>query len=69
MAKKPATDEGLSGGAVCANCLYWRRLQEEPIGECFFNPPHMELDEDGYALIRPMLDATEPACGRFKGAQ
>lgn len=69
MAKKSPPAEGLSGGAVCENCLYWRRMQDEPMGECYFNPPHMQLDEEGYALIRPMLEATEHACGHFKGGQ
>jgi hypothetical protein len=58
-------------GATCGDCRYWRKCDTdgEVIGECYWNPPVVQMDEDGYSLVRPILDATEHACGRFTGGQ
>jgi hypothetical protein len=64
VAKKPPPDDG----PRCGQCKHWRRFDGEA-GECFFNPPVFRLDEDGYELLRPILEADEHACGQFKGAQ
>jgi len=41
----------------------------DPIGECYMNPPSVQVDEDGYMLVRPILEGGERACGHFKGNQ
>lgn len=69
MAKKPK--EQPETGPNCGNCRHWKRcnVDGENIGECFFNPPVVQVDEEGYSIVRPILDASERACGRFTGAQ
>lgn len=64
MSKKKPQDDG----PRCGQCKHWRKVDPET-GECFFNPPLIQLDEEGYAILRPILEATEHACGQFVGCQ
>lgn len=54
---------------TCGQCKHWQRVKEasDPIGECYFNPPMFKEDEDGYTLLRPILEDGERACAQFGG--
>ena len=67
-AKEKAPEER---GPTCGACRHFVRMDcdGDVVGECFFAPPAVQIDEDGYQIIRPILESTERACGRFSGAQ
>lgn len=54
---------------TCGQCKHWRKVEgaQETIGECYFNPPVFKEDEEGYTLLRPILEPDEHACGQFTG--
>ena len=56
-------------GPTCGQCKHWVADKEGPDGECYWNPPQVNFDEDGcYFLSRPPLPPAERACGQFKGS-
>lgn len=61
--KSPEPDTG----PTCGQCGFWRR-QEGDEGACFRLPPVVMSSDDGVWLVRPFPEASEPACGEFKGA-
>lgn len=67
---KRAKAEPADSGPTCGACKHWRKCNSEgdSIGECFFNPPTVQIDEEGYSIVRPILDESERACGQFRGA-
>ncbi len=69
MRKKPPPEK--EQGPTCGACAHWVRMDSDsdPIGECYMNPPSVQVDEDGYMLVRPILEGGERACGHFKGNQ
>lgn len=58
-------------GIVCGQCAYWHQVKEakEPIGECYFNPPGLLVEDGEYTLIHPVLEPDYRGCGQFKGKQ
>lgn len=67
MTKKPKQPAETSE-PTCGQCKHWRGAEAD-VAQCYFNPPGMEFDDDGGCyLVRPILERTEIACGRFTGA-
>lgn len=56
-------------GPTCQHCAHWAPIDGQPAGECYLNPPTIHVDEDGYELLRPILDADSRVCGQYKGKQ
>ena len=52
----------------CGQCKFWRKF-DEAAGECYLNPPTIQMDEDGYQLLRPILEVDDYACVYFTGKQ
>jgi hypothetical protein len=52
----------------CGMCRHYR-AQDEEVGLCYLQPPGIQIDEDGYMPIRPVVEVDEFACGQFVGKQ
>lgn len=70
MRKKPAPATKYQG-PTCGACAHWVRMDcdTDAVGECYLSPPMVQVDDDGYMLVRPILEGNERACGQFKGNQ
>ena len=51
--------------AHCGDCDLFEEGEGEE-GECYFNPPILHFEEDGYVIVRPPVSKKDRACGRFK---